>query len=167
MEGKLGSVFKHVYKSPVGNVIILIEEDFLTSLSFLENTKNINITKNPMKFKHIVAQLDEYFYEGRKSFRLDYKLKSTNFREKDIYIDVEIPYGKTISYADLAKRAGKPLAYRAVGTACGKNPLPLIIHFAMEVISQQGLGGFTGGLKLRISLKPRKKLKLTDECHLT
>ena len=68
MEGKLGSVFKHVYKSPVGNVIILIEEDFLTSLSFLENTKNINITKNPIKFKHIVAQLDEYFYEGRKSF---------------------------------------------------------------------------------------------------
>ena len=45
MEGKLGSAFKHVYKSPIGNIIILIEEDFLTSLSFLDNTKNINITK--------------------------------------------------------------------------------------------------------------------------
>ena len=45
MEGKLGSVFKHVYKSPVGNVIILIEEDFLTSLSFLENTKNNKINR--------------------------------------------------------------------------------------------------------------------------
>lgn len=148
MEGKLGSVFKHVYKSPVGNVIILIEEDFLTSLSFLENTKNINITKNPIKFKHIVAQLDEYFYEGRKSFELDYKLKSTNFREKIFTLMSKIPYGKTISYADLAKQAGKPLAYRAVGTACGKNPLPLIIP-CHRVISQQGLGGFTGGLKIK------------------
>ena len=60
----------------------------------------------------------------------------------------KIPYGKTISYADLAKQAGKPLAYRAVGTACGKNPLPLIIP-CHRVISQQGLGGFTGGLKIK------------------
>ena len=58
---------------------------------------------------------------------------------------VKIPYGKTLSYSELAQKSGSKLAYRAVGTACGKNPLPLIIP-CHRVTAVNGLGGFGGGL---------------------
>ena len=60
----------------------------------------------------------------------------------------KIPYGKSITYSDLAGKVGSPKAFRAVGTACGKNPLPLIIP-CHRVKAQSGLGGFTGGLDIK------------------
>ena len=61
---------------------------------------------------------------------------------------LKISYGSTISYSDLAIKVGKPKAFRAVGTACGKNPLPLIIH-CHRVKGKSSLGGFTGGLDIK------------------
>ena len=56
-----------------------------------------------------------------------------------------IPYGETLSYGELAQKCSNKLAYRAVGTACGKNPLPIIIP-CHRVTASNGLGGFGGGL---------------------
>ena len=70
----------------------------------------------------------------------------------------QIPYGQTISYAQLAQNIGKPTAYRAVANANGKNPLSIIIPCHRVVASDGSLGGYTGGLdKKRILLSIEKE----------
>ena len=61
---------------------------------------------------------------------------------------LKIPYGRTISYSGLSNKIGKKKAFRAVGTACGKNPLPLVIP-CHRVLGKSSLGGFTGGLDIK------------------
>ena len=69
----------------------------------------------------------------------------------------EISYGKTVSYSDLAKAAGSKKAFRAVGTICGDNLLPIVIP-CHRVLAKNGLGGFSSGIKL-------KKFLLELETH--
>ena len=72
----------------------------------------------------------------------------------------KIPYGETCSYADLAKKIGHPRAYRAVGSANGYNPLPIIFPCHRVIASNGGIGGYGGGLKIKEAL-----LKLeADNC---
>jgi methylated-DNA-[protein]-cysteine S-methyltransferase len=65
---------------------------------------------------------------------------------------LSIPRGATISYAELARRAGRPGAARAVGQAVGSNPIPLLIPCHRVVASDGGLGGFGGGLPMKRKL---------------
>ena len=140
---------KHTYSSPIGNIGLLIEDLNLISISLTNPVlKGIEAKKDPESFKYIIAQLDEYFFEGRKKFDIAFKISPSNFRLK-VYQEMQkIPYGKSITYSDLAGKVGSPKAFRAVGTACGKNPLPLIIP-CHRVKAQSGLGGFTGGLDIK------------------
>ena len=142
-------LLKHTYSSPVGNIGLLIEDHNLISISLTNPMfKGIEAKKDSESFKYIITQLDEYFFEGRKKFDIAYKISPTNFRLK-VYQEMQkIPYGKSITYSDLARNVGSPMAFRAVGTACGKNPLPLIIP-CHRVKAQSGLGGFTGGLDIK------------------
>jgi methylated-DNA-[protein]-cysteine S-methyltransferase len=142
-------LLKHTYSSPIGNIGLLIEDLNLISISLINPVlKGIEAKKDPESFKYIIAQLDEYFFEGRKKFDIAFKISPTNFRLK-VYQEMQkIPYGKSITYSDLAGKVGSPKAFRAVGTACGKNPLPLIIP-CHRVKAQSGLGGFTGGLDIK------------------
>ena len=64
----------------------------------------------------------------------------------------KIPFGSTISYTELAKRSHKPSAVRAVASACGKNPLPLVIPCHRVVAKDGGLGGFAWGLSAKQAL---------------
>jgi len=140
---------KHTYNSPIGNIGLLIEDDNLISISLINPMlKGLDAIKDSKSFKDIITQLDEYFFEGRKKFDVAFKISTTNFRLK-VYQEMQkIPYGKSITYSDLASKVGSPKAFRAVGTACGKNPLPLIIP-CHRVKAQSGLGGFTGGLNIK------------------
>jgi len=61
---------------------------------------------------------------------------------------MKIPYGKTVSYKELAVRIGKPRAYRAVANACGKNRLPIIIP-CHRVIASDGVGGYSAGVDIK------------------
>ena len=142
-------LLKHTYSSPIGNIGLLIEDLNLISISLTNPVlKGIEAKKDPESFKYIIAQLDEYFFEGRKKFDIAFKISPTNFRLK-VYQEMQkIPYGKSITYSDLAVKVGSPKAFRAVGTACGKNPLPLLIP-CHRVKGKSGLGGFTGGLDLK------------------
>tara|TARA_Y100000996_G_scaffold69958_1_gene47234 strand:- start:1622 stop:2080 length:459 start_codon:yes stop_codon:yes gene_type:complete len=142
-------LLKHTYSSPAGNMGLLIEDFNLISISITNPMlKGIEAKKDSESFKYIITQLDEYFFEGRKKFDIAFKISPTNFRLK-VYQEMQkIPYGKSITYSDLASKIGSPKAFRAVGTACGKNPLPLLIP-CHRVKGKSGLGGFTGGLDLK------------------
>lgn len=140
---------KHTYNSPIGNIGLLIKDDNLILISLINPMlKGLDAMKDSKSFKDIITQLDEYFFEGRKKFDVAFKISPTNFRLK-VYQEMQkIPYGKSITYSELACKVGSPKAFRAVGTACGKNPLPLIIP-CHRVKAQSGLGGFTGGLNIK------------------
>ena len=136
------------YNSPVGQLSLIKENEKLVSISFLgHSSPGLKLVKSK-KFREIIEQLNEYFFEGRRVFEIEYELSSSRFRSRVHEEMLNIPYGESITYSDLACKVKKPKAYRAVGTACGKNPLPLIIP-CHRVKSKTGLGGFTGGLNIK------------------
>ncbi len=137
------------YKSPFGEIGLLKEDENLLRVSFTDIAfKGLDAINNPYEFKEVVTQLNEYFYEGRKEFEIQYTFLSSSFRSRVYREMLKISYGTTLSYSELAAKSGNPKAFRAVGTACGLNPLPLIIP-CHRVKGKSGLGGFTGGLDIK------------------
>jgi methylated-DNA-[protein]-cysteine S-methyltransferase len=91
-------------------------------------------------------QLQEYFQRGRQAFDLPLQLQGTAF-QKRVWTELKkIPFGKTWSYQELAKRVGNPGAVRAVGTANGRNPICIFIPCHRVVRLSGELGGYAGGL---------------------
>ena len=98
------------------------------------------------------AQLDEYFSSNRKSFSLKYSIFHTNFRKNTLKAVEKIPFGQTKSYGEIAGLICKPKAARAVGTANAKNPLPIVIPCHRVIAKNGNLGGYRGGLDMKIKL---------------
>jgi methylated-DNA-[protein]-cysteine S-methyltransferase len=92
------------------------------------------------------VQLEEYFSGNRKQFDLPLAPQGTPFQQEVWHTLATIPYGETISYAQLAQRIGKPTAMRAVGAANGRNPLPIVLPCHRVIGADGSLTGFGGGL---------------------
>jgi methylated-DNA-[protein]-cysteine S-methyltransferase len=97
-------------------------------------------------FRRARKQLGEYFAGARKVFDLELAPHGTDFQLAVLAALQEIPYGETRSYRDIAERLGNPKAVRAVGTANGRNPIPIIIPCHRVIGSDGSLTGFGGGL---------------------
>jgi len=93
-----------------------------------------------------IRQLREYFAGGRTGFDLPLAPKGTEFQRAVWRQLQDIPYGETISYGELARRVGNPKAARAVGSANGANPLPIVIPCHRVIAGDGSIGGFGGGL---------------------
>ena len=147
---------KTYYKSPIGVLEIICEKDALISLKRVENiVTNTNIeTAFTEKIK---TQLDEYFSGKRKLFDIKINLEGTAF-QKLIWNELKkIPYGETKSYSEIAESIRNKNSQRAVGSACDKNPIAIIIP-CHRVISKNGkLGGFAYGTDIK-----QKLLKLEN-----
>lgn len=91
-------------------------------------------------------QLAEYFASQRRDFALPLQFPGTPFQEKVWSMLLQIPYGETWSYLDVAHRIGDPKATRAVGTANGSNPIAIVIPCHRVVNASGELGGYGGGL---------------------
>ena len=142
-------LFTHLYNSPVGGISLLKDDSDLIGVSFSNQFFcDANARNDENTFKIIINQLNEYFFEGRKNFSIQYRLPFTGFRSEVFKEMIKIPYGECVTYSYLAKKVGNPKAYRAVGSSCGKNPLPLVVP-CHRVVSKSGLGGFTGGLDIK------------------
>lgn len=98
------------------------------------------------------VQLVEYLEGKRRSFDLALDLRGTAFQRAVWRALVEIPYGETRSYADVARAIGKARAVRAVGAANGANPLALVVPCHRVIAADGTLGGFGGGLELKARL---------------
>jgi methylated-DNA-[protein]-cysteine S-methyltransferase len=97
-------------------------------------------------------QLREYFAGKRSEFDLPLAPEGTAFQRSVWRQLQEIPYGETISYGELARRVGNPKASRAVGSANGANPLPIVIPCHRVIAGDGTLGGFGGGLPTKQTL---------------
>ena len=94
-------------------------------------------------------QIEEYLFGKRERFDLPVAPEGTPFQQRVWEALRQIPYGQTRSYADIAVAAGDPKATRAVGTANGRNPLPLVVPCHRVIHSDGTLGGFSGGLAIK------------------
>jgi methylated-DNA-[protein]-cysteine S-methyltransferase len=104
-------------------------------------------------FEQARRELDRYFAGELTEFDLplDWRL-SRDFRRRALRAIARIPYGQTRSYTQIAASAGNERAVRAAGTACGTNPLPLLVPCHRVLRSGGGLGGYGGGLPMKESL---------------
>ncbi|HJL92480.1 MAG TPA: methylated-DNA--[protein]-cysteine S-methyltransferase [Woeseiaceae bacterium] len=103
-------------------------------------------------FSETVAQLQQYFKGELKQFSVPAHFSGTKFQIAVISALQTIPYGTTCSYADLAKIIGHPRAYRAVGSANGINPLPIIYPCHRVIASDGSIGGFSSDLRIKKTL---------------
>lgn len=136
---------KFYYKSPIGVLEITLDNGTVIGLKVVESCSNIS--ERSGFFEEVAKQLDEYFARKRTKFELNIYPKGTEFQKKVWAELLKIPYGKTKSYQEIAEAIGNTNAQRAVGSACNKNPILLIIP-CHRVISKTGkLTGFACGLK--------------------
>lgn len=119
--------------------------------------KNVEVDKNSV----IQKQLTEYENGKRKVFELPLHLIGTDFQKQVWNALLEIPYGETRSYQEIAIRIGKPKALRAVGGACNRNPIGIIVPCHRVIGKNGSLTGYAGGLSYKeLLLKHEKDGKL-------
>ncbi|AYC28555.1 methylated-DNA--[protein]-cysteine S-methyltransferase [Paenisporosarcina cavernae] len=108
--------------------------------------------QNPPKLQVATTALDQYFFGNERHADVTLDLRGTDFQQSVWNALQKIPYGKTVSYGEIAAEIGKPSAVRAVGGAIGANPVMVFIP-CHRVIGRNGtLTGFRGGLKLKEEL---------------
>jgi methylated-DNA-[protein]-cysteine S-methyltransferase len=93
-----------------------------------------------------VSQLDEYFAGHRTTFDLPLDLAGTEFQVQAWRALADVPFGTTVTYGEQARRLGRPTAFRAVGAANGRNPVPIVLPCHRVVGADGSLTGFGGGL---------------------
>lgn len=111
------------------------------------------VLEAPERLDDARRQLDAYFEGKLQHFEVpvDWRL-SRGFTNRALHAVARIPYGKTRSYGQIAKAAGNERAFRAAGTACGHNPVPLIVPCHRVVQSGGGIGNYGGGPEMKRSL---------------
>ncbi len=133
-------------ESPVGRIAIISNDTHLKSLTFNEEQVEESETL-PEILLNTAAQLQEYFAGNRFSFDLDIDPDGSGFQKKVWQLLSLVPFGTTKSYHDIAIELGSALNTRAVGTANGKNPIPIIVP-CHRIIGHDGkLVGYAGGIE--------------------
>ncbi len=154
-------ILKKVFVASISKGVCAV--DFLTSeQSFLKNLRKRfpgEITRDDRKNQKVVTQLKKYLRGELKKFDCPLDMKGTLFQKRVWSALKRIPYGETRSYQDIAKSIGHPTAFRAVGNANGRNPIPLIIPCHRVIESNGGFGGFGHGLKVK------KRLLALEKAH--
>jgi methylated-DNA-[protein]-cysteine S-methyltransferase len=108
------------------------------------------------------SQLDEYLIGQRKVFDIPFDVEGTAFQRQVWEELTKIPYGKTVSYTELACRIKKETAVRAVGSANAKNPLCVFVPCHRVIAADGSLGGYSGGLEIKAKLLELERLRSSN-----
>lgn len=163
---KLEGGARHFLETPIGVLHIVATPKGVAQIDFVSAKRNRGSAARPNRtgaarqarthIANAIRQIREYFGGRRKDFDLPLDLHGTPNQQMVWQGLLEIPFGKTKTYGELAGEIGTPRAARAVGTACGSNPVPVIVPCHRVIGSTGGLHGYGGGLW-------RKKLLLELE----
>ncbi len=146
-------------ESPVGKLFIASTVDGLCKISFggeeefhtwLEESfpKSVFKCSSAANSRYEFA-LRSYFSGSLTKFDLELNIKAGGFQRIALQELAKVPHGKTISYGELAALAGSPRAARAAGTACARNPIPIVLPCHRVVASGGGVGGFGGRIDIK------------------
>ncbi len=143
-------MYYYNFNSPIGNLLLTGKKQ-LEYLHFPSGKARKEPEAfweyNESLFSNTISQLDAYFSGKLKTFSLEFNLIGTEFQRTVWRELLNIPYGETIHYGELAIRIGNPKASRAVGMANSKNPIPVIIPCHRVIGKNGSLTGFGGGLE--------------------
>ena len=138
------------YAFPIGSVTVGYEDDAVVFLKFGQNP---DISDEPSHCSdRAAAELREYFQGKRTSFTFPIRLDGTAFQKAVWEELLKIPFGQTRTYGQIASVIGKPKAARAVGIACGKNPVWIAVPCHRVIGKNDTLTGYAGGLELKQKL---------------
>jgi methylated-DNA-[protein]-cysteine S-methyltransferase len=158
--------------TPIGPLLLVGDGTALVEVGLPQRggaaTPPAGATENPSKLHAAVRQFDEYFSGKRLHFDLPLRPSGTPFQLEVWGALLAIPYGETVSYADIARRIRRPRAVRAVGAANGANPLAIIVPCHRVIGSHGDLVGYGGGLPIkRWLLAHERKYAPVPELTLT
>jgi len=143
MSQELQSTFYH---SPVGWLQIDATDHYIAAIRFLdEPPQNLNSEISPLLIQ-CTEELIQYFQKQRRVFEVPFHQSGTEFQEKTWHALSGIPFGKTMSYLDLARQTGDEKATRAVGTANNKNNIAIVVPCHRVIGANGKLVGYGGGL---------------------
>jgi methylated-DNA-[protein]-cysteine S-methyltransferase len=153
---KTTTLYWHEIDSPIGRLLLAGDGASLIQVCFQSGPRPQQPANDWIAdgapFRAAIAQLGEYFAGERYRFELQLAPRGTEFQRQVWRALTEIPYGKTVSYGELARQIGKPSAPRAVGLANGANPLPIIVPCHRVIGADGSLTGFGGGLPIKRKL---------------
>jgi methylated-DNA-[protein]-cysteine S-methyltransferase len=160
-----------VHDTPIGSLALAATAPGLVAVSFDDSEALMadmaerispRVVSSPSRLDTVRRQLDEYFDGSRTAFDLplDWQL-SAGFRRAVLNELVQVGYGETVSYQDLARRAGRPKGSRAVGSAMATNPIPVIVPCHRVLRTGGALGGYAGGLEAKRRLLTLEGVLLT------
>ena len=141
--------------SPVGKLLLVSDDDGLRELAFAEGRTipvvdaawvDLTGTGGGDLLREPVRQLEAFFAGELRDFDFPLEPRGTEFQQRVWKLLREIPFGETISYGELARRAGNPAASRAVGLANGSNPIAIVVPCHRVIGSNGKLTGYGGGL---------------------
>lgn len=148
-------------ESPIGKLFLAGDQTGLRYINFPKGKKNVvpepDWKEDRVFFEEAARQLKAYFDGTLKRFSLQLAPKGTPFQLSVLRALQEIPYGKTVSYGELARKIGRPGASRAVGAANAANPTPIVIPCHRVIGSDGTLTGFGGGLDVKQTLLDLEK----------
>lgn len=146
-------------ESPIGWLRICADERKLRSIFLVESSAE---SSSNTITRRTVSQLKEYFSGKRKSFSIAALPHGTPFQRSVWSVLAAVPYGKVVTYGQLAGAIGRPTACRAVANAVGKNPL-LIFLPCHRVVASNGLGGFSSGLAAKRHLLALEGVEIAEK----
>jgi len=146
-----------IYHSGVGDILMRATDEALIELRFLTANERAGISGRETEIHSSIlgtasAQLDEYFKGDRRDLSVPLYLGSTPFMQEVWGALMNIPYGETRRYGEIAASIGRPKAARAVGMACNRNPVALFIPCHRVVGANGNLVGFRGGVDIKEKL---------------
>jgi methylated-DNA-[protein]-cysteine S-methyltransferase len=153
-------------ESPVGTLLLAADQEGLRLINFQKGKHaqrpRDDWRKDAAPLRETMRQLKAYFSGELQEFDLPLAPEGTDFQRRVWSALCGIPYGETISYGDLARRIRNPKAVRAVGTANGANPIPIVIPCHRVIGSDGTLTGYGGGLDIKEKLLglEQKQLRL-------
>jgi methylated-DNA-[protein]-cysteine S-methyltransferase len=145
-----------IYHSPLGSIHIKIVSNCISELKFINpNESELQTDSKELSagdkivFQKCTQQFEEYFSGKRKIFDLPLQQEGTEFQLKVWKELIKIPYGKTITYYQLAQRIGNVKSIRAAAAANGRNKLWIVVPCHRVIGSDGSLTGYAGGLEMK------------------
>lgn len=153
------TMFYSRMKSPAGPLVIGVSTRGLVLLEFDRGNfprkgrwRGVEWQESAAATRDYVRELKEYFAGNRREFTFQVDLRGTPFQVKCWRALLDIPYGETRTYADIARAVGQPKGFRAVGLANNRNPIAIVVPCHRVIASDGTLCGYGGGLDIKRKL---------------
>ncbi|HSB74042.1 MAG TPA: methylated-DNA--[protein]-cysteine S-methyltransferase [Terriglobales bacterium] len=163
-----------ISSSPVGPLLLAASERGLALLEFDRGVfppRNAHFAEtewreSAAKLRPFVRGLEQYFGGRRREFNFALDLRGTDFQRRCWEALLDIPFGQTRTYAEIAKQVGQPRGFRAVGMANHDNPVAIVVPCHRVIASDGTLGGYGGGLPAKRWLLELEGVKFEEQMKL-